>query len=164
MKDTLLRGIVLAKYYERRREQFFTPKPEDFEVLISQEDILAISCQLSEHNLIEWKVLKSFGNVQAGLGKIRAFGIDVVEGEATSDIKVEFVQNKTVNITGSSNVIVGNNNQQHVAFHITELRRAIDASEAATEEKIGAKKLLSDFAQHPLVAAIVGGAVGLLGN
>jgi hypothetical protein len=106
MKDTQLRGIILAKYYECRRGQIFTPKPEDFEPPIKIEDILAISDQLGQHGLIEWKVIKSLGGTAAGFGKISAFGIDVVEGEATPGIKVEFVQSKTINVTGSSNIMV----------------------------------------------------------
>lgn len=164
MKDTQLRGIILAKYYERRRGQIFTPKPEDFDPPIAIEDILAISDQLGQHGLIEWKVLKSFGGISAGFGKISAFGIDVVEGEATPDIKVEFVQNKTINVSGSSNVVIGDHNQMSVTQHISELARVIDNSGGTPEQKAEAKGLLRRLVEHPLVAAVAGGAVGLLGG
>lgn len=164
MKDTQLRGIILAKYYERRRGQLFTPKPEDFDPPIAIEDILAISDQLGQHGLIEWTVLKNFGGISAGLGKISAFGIDVVEGEATPDIKVEFVQNKTINVTGSSNVVVGDHNQMSVTQHIAELARVIDNSNGTPEQKAEAKGILRRLVEHPLVASVVGGAVGLLGG
>lgn len=164
MKDTQLRGIILAKYYERRRGQIFTPKPEDFEPPIEIEDILAISDQLGQHGLIEWKVLKSFGGIAAGLGKISAFGIDVVEGEATPDIKVEFVQSKTIYVTGSSNIMVGDHNQMSVTQHIAELARVIDNSTGTPEQKAEAKGLLRRLVEHPLVASVAGGAVGLLGG
>lgn len=164
MKDTQLRGVILAKYYERRRGQLFTPKPDDFDPPIAIEDILAISDQLGQHGLIEWKVLKNFGGIAAGLGKISAFGIDVVEGEATPDIKVEFVQNKTINVSGSSNVVVGDHNQMSVTQHIAELARAIDNSNGTPEQKVEAKGLLKRLVEHPLVASVAGGAVGLLGG
>lgn len=164
MKDTQLRGVILAKYYEHRRSQLFTPKPEDFDPPIALEDILAISDQLGQHGLIEWKVLKSFGAISAGLGKISAFGIDVVEGEATPDIKVEFVQNKTINVTGSSNVVVGDHNQMSVTQHVAELARVIDNSNGTPEQKAEAKGLLRSLIAHPLVASVAGSAVGLLGG
>lgn len=164
MKDTQLRGIILTKYYERRRGQIFTPMPEDFDPPIAIEDILAISDQLGQHGLIEWKVLKSIGNISAGLGKISAFGIDVVEGEATPGIKVELVQNKTISVSGSSNVVVGDHNQLSVAQYISKLSQIIDKSNGTPEQKAEAKGLLRRLVEHPLVASIAGGAVGLLGG
>jgi hypothetical protein len=164
MKDTQLRGIILAKYYDRRRGEIFTPKPEDFDPPIAIDDILAISDQLGQHGLIEWKVLKRFGGIAAGIGKISAFGIDVVEGEATPDIKVEFVQSKTINVTGSSNVVVGDHNQMSVTQHIAGLARVIDNSTGTPEQKAEAKGLLRRLVEHPLVASVAGGAVGLLGG
>lgn len=164
MKDTQLRGIILAKYYERRRGQLFTLKPEDFDPPIPIVDILEISDQLGQHGLIEWKVFKPISGIADGRGKISAFGIDVVEGEATPDIKVEFVQTKTVNVTGSSNVVVGDHNQLTVTQHIAELARVIDNSSGTSEQKAEAKSIIRRLAEHPLVAAIAGSAVGLLGG
>jgi hypothetical protein len=164
MKDTELRGIVLQCYYDKRRESMFTPKVEDFQEQITLEDICAISGQLDEHGLITWKAIKSFGGVVFGLGKITALGIDVVEGVTAPDIKVEFVQNKSINITGSSNVIVGDHNKQNISHHISEIARAIDASQATHEQKAEAKSLLRKFVENPMVTAIAGGAISLLGS
>ena len=162
MKDTELRGIVLQKYYDNRRGNMFTPKPEEFDEQISFENILAISEQLGKHNLITWKAIKSIGGVQVGLGKISAFGIDVIEGAATPDIKVEFVQNKSITISGSSNVIVGDNNKQSVSHHINEVIRAIDSSHATPEQKNEAKSLLSKLLELPIMTHIVDSAITLL--
>ncbi|MBE2257322.1 MAG: hypothetical protein IAE88_00595 [Rhodobacteraceae bacterium] len=162
MKDTQLRGIILGKYYEHRRSRFLTLKPEDFDPPIAIEDILAISDQLGQHGLIEWKALESYDGIEAGLGKITAFGIDVVEGEATPDIKVEFVQNKAITVTGSSNVVVGDHNQMSITQHVAELARVIDNSNGTPQQKAEAKGLLLRLVEHPLVASIAGGAIGLL--
>lgn len=166
MKDTQLRGIILSKYYERRREPNFLPNPEDFDPPIPIEDILAISDQLGQHGLIEWSPLRGIGGLTAGMGKISAFGIDVVEGEVTPDIKVEFIQNKTVNITDSKNIVVGDNNQIALTQNITELARLIDDSNGTPEQKEEAKNILRNFLKHPLVTAVAGGAaagaIGLL--
>src|SRR5690606_17242414 len=110
MKDTELRGIILQCYYDKRRESMFTPDEKDFQEQVTIEDICAISEQLGEHELITWKHIKQFGGISFGMGKITALGIDVVEGVRSPDIKVEFVQNKSISITGSSNIIVGDHN------------------------------------------------------
>ncbi len=164
MKDTELRGIILRRYYEKRREAMFTPEVGDLQEQVTFEDICAISGQLGEYGLITWKAIRSFGGVSFGLGKITALGIDVVEGVATPDIKVEFVQNKSINITGSSNVIVGDHNKQNISHHITEIARAIEASQATSEQKAEAKNLLRTFVEHPLVTSVAGGAISLLGG
>lgn len=162
MKDTELRGIVLRNYYDKRREAMFTPDEKDFGQGVTIEDICAISEQLGEHKLISWKSIKNFGGVSFGMGRITAFGIDVVEGVATPDIKVEFVQNKSINISDSSNIIVGDHNQQNITHHVKEIVRAIDESQATPEEKAEAKSLLRKFIEHPMVTAVAGGAISLL--
>ena len=106
--------------------------------------------------------MKAHGIVKTGLGKINAFGIDVVEREATPDIKVEFVKNQTINITGSTNVVVGNNNAQTVTETARDLISIIESADATTEQKSEAKGLLRKFLEHPLLAAVAGGAIGLL--
>lgn len=163
MKDTQLRGILLQIFYERRREQWFLPKVEDLRVSVTERDILQVCDQLAQHGMLEWKVLKSHGVVNTGMGKINAFGIDVVEREAIPDIKVEFVQNRTINITGSTNVVVGDNNSQAVTQNVRDLLLILDSSNASEEQKNEARSLLRKFLEHPLVVAVAGGAVGLLG-
>ena len=164
MKDTELRGLVLQYYYDRRRENWLLPKPSDFNTPIGQDDILHICDQLGEHHLLDWKPLKAQGRILNGTAKITAFGIDVAEGVATPDIKVEFVQNKTINITGSSNVVVGNSNVQTISNSIHDLVKIIDSANATVQERQEAKGLLRTFLEHPLLAAIAGGAIGLLGK
>jgi hypothetical protein len=112
--------------------------------------------------MLEWRVSKSHGIVNFGMGKINAFGIDVVEREATPDIKVEFVQNHTVNITGSTNIIVGNQNVQAVNQIVHDLVSIIDSTTAPPEQKKEAKSLLRKFLEHPLLVAVAGSAIGLL--
>ncbi len=72
MKDTELRGILLQHFYERRREQWFLPKPEDLGVPVTEQDVLQVCDQLAEHGMLEWKSLKGHGIVKTGLGKINA--------------------------------------------------------------------------------------------
>ena len=163
MKDTKLRGLLLDVFYKRRREHWFIPTAEELGVKVTEEDILQVCDQLAQHGMLEWKSLKSHGNINAGMGKISAFGIDVVEREALPDIKIEFVHNQTVNITGSTNVVVGDNNIQTVTQTVRDLVAIIESSSAPPEQKTGAKSLLRTFLEHPLLASLAGGAIGLLG-
>jgi hypothetical protein len=161
MKDAEIRGLILRYYYERRRQSWSIPKPEDLGGGLSEQDILQVADQLAEHGLLEWRKLGSHGTIRNGMGKINAFGVDVVEGTAKTQLKVEFVQNKTINITGSTNVVVGDNNA--VTQSVRDLLSAIDSSSGTPEQKAEARGLLRRFLEHPLVAAVAGGAVGLLG-
>jgi len=172
MKDTELRGLILQYFYDRRRkDRLPAPKPADLDVDVDvdDQDILQVCDQLREYNLLKWTASKStdydsLGEISFGFGKINAFGIDVVEGEATPEIKVEFVQhnNNTVTITGSTGVnnIIGSNN----TLTLPELVKAVESADATPQEKEEAKTLLREFLEHPLVSAIAGGAAGLLGS
>jgi hypothetical protein len=86
----------------------------------------------------------------------------VVEREATPDIKVEFVTNQTINISGSTNVVVGDHNTQTVTKTVHDLIAVIESANAPPEQKAEAKGLLRKFLEHPLLAAVAGGAVALL--
>jgi len=162
MKDTQLRGLILQVFYERRRDHWFLPKAAEVKASVTEQDILQICDQLAQHGMLEWRVVKSHGVISTGMGKINAFGIDVVEREAIPDIKVEFVQNQTINISGSSNVVVGDNNTQAVTQTVRDLVAVIESSAASAEQKSEAKGLLRKFLEHPLLAAVAGGAIGLL--
>jgi hypothetical protein len=160
MKDTDLRGIILQKFYDERRTDGFIPKSSDFNPELDNADILRISEQLKDHRLLDVKIARYLGGGGLVIGRISAHGVDVVEGEVNPEIKVHFVQN-TVNISGSSNVVVGDHNQQNVTHHIEGLIKAIDSSNATPADKAEAKSRLQTFLEHPLVSAIAGGAISL---
>ncbi len=162
MKDTQLRGLLLEAFYRRRREDFFVPNAEEIGAKVGEQDILQVCDQLAQHRMIKWKSLGSPGNIEVGVGKISAFGIDVIENVATPDINVEFVQNQTVNISDSTNVVVGNNNSQVVTQTVRNLISIIESSDSPNEQKTEAKSLLRRFLEHPLLTAVAAGAIGLL--
>ena len=160
MKDSEIRGLILRYYYDHRRGEYTLPKPSDISPDLTREDVLCVANQLAEHGLIEWRRLGSHGRIRTGIGKINAFGIDVVESGAQTELKVEFV-NKKINITGSQNIVVGDNNQVKQSVH--DLVELIENSHGNQEQKEEAKVLLRKFLEHPLVSSVVGGAIGLLG-
>ncbi|MGD0827959.1 MAG: hypothetical protein ABSA09_07710 [Desulfobaccales bacterium] len=55
MKDNELRGVILEKFYEKRREGIIRPNPVDFNPPIPPQDLYRICEQLDQHDLIEFK-------------------------------------------------------------------------------------------------------------
>ena len=162
MKDSEIRGLILKYYYDRRREGWSLPTPDDLGNEITEKDILHVADQLAEHHLLEWRKLGSHGNILTGMGKINAFGIDVVECDTKTELKIEFVQNKTINISGSTNIVFGDNNI--ATQSVRDLVNAIESSTGTPDQKVEAKNLLRRFLEHPLVAAVAGGAISLVGT
>ena len=71
-------------------------------------------------------------------------------------------QSQTFNFKGNAtNVQFGNSNSQVVNYNLTlnQILERIDASKMPDEAKKEAKSLLAKFLEHPLVSAVVGGAV-----
>lgn len=160
MKDTEIRGILLQKYYERRRERHIQLSSEDFDGQISDTDIAYISDQLAEHGLIDWQPFHNRGELVGGFGHITAFGVDVIEDEdVDSPIKIVFDQ-RNITVTKSTNVQIGNVNIQTETITIGEIIAAIAKSNASEKEKNDAKSILKRFLEHPLVTSILGGVSG----
>jgi hypothetical protein len=164
MKDTDIRGLLLQRYYERRREGMISLESEaDFAGRITQEELLHVSSQLGEHGLIEWRAVESMVAILGGAGKITAHGIDVVEGGRQSPIAIHFTD-QSVRISGSVGVAVGNSNQQTISLQLQELIEAIDKGVGSEADKREAKSRLQAFLAHPLVSALVGAAAAILPN
>lgn len=162
MKDNELRGIVLRKYYDKRREGWIQWKSEDFSDVkedFSAEDLFRVCDQLGEHGLISWKPLQdNKGLTIDGYGKVAAPGVDVVEGTRASPLSINLDYSQhNVSITSSSNVQVGSGNVQGVTIHVQKLIEVIDSAQASPEQKAEAKTALRAFLEHPAVTAILGG-------
>jgi hypothetical protein len=155
MKDVDIRGIVLKKYYEHRRNGFIGLGPSDFDGRLNESDIFHIASQLGEHGLIHWRQIDGIGGAQAGSGKISAAGIDVIEGTAISSIAIHV--DKSINVSNSTDVQIGNQNKQTLHLEIERLIAAINGSRASGAEKEEAKSLLRKFLENPIVSALVSG-------
>lgn len=158
MKDNEMRGLLLRKYYERRREQYIDLQPTDFTGALTKEDILYVSQQLYEHGLIEWTTSRGgAGGIMEGRGHITASGVDVVENEGVgAPIKITFDQSTHYSVQSSSGVQIGNANTQGDSLNLNQLIDAIDNSNAPAREKQEAKSRLAAFLKHPLVTTIAG--------
>jgi hypothetical protein len=65
-----------------------------------------------------------------------------------------------INITGATNVQIGDNNEQQIVQSFTELIKQINESSLPAEQKATALEKLKDFLNLPLVSSILGSAVG----
>lgn len=172
MKDSDLRSLILKQFYDLRREGFVgirangthpLPIPEGVEV----EDALRICVQLEEYGLIDWNGLDdNKGTPFAGAGKIRAAGVDVVDGDQTPPLPMNvslFTQNVTVsNSTGVQ--IAGDNAhlQQTVTHHVENLIRAIEAAPVSEADKKEAKAKFGELLVTKAADAIFGASTAIL--
>jgi len=166
MKDNELRGLVLQKYYERRREQYIDLGESDFDVPVTKQDILYISSQLADHELIKFvPALDNTGQLIDGRGHILAAGVDVVEnGGVGSPVTITFDHSSHVSVANSSNIQMGDGNIQAGDINIHKLVMAINHSNASDAEKKEAKSRLERFLEHPLVNTIIGKAIPDIGQ
>jgi hypothetical protein len=93
------------------------------------------------------------------IGKITARGIDVTEGNARAPITVT-LHDRSISVSGSSHVQIGNSNTQSITLHIEKLVAAVDHSTASETEKAEAKSLLRRLAENPLVQSVLGAVLG----
>jgi len=159
VSDTELRGVVLRRYYDRRRDGKISFRQTDFPD-IPVAEIHRISKQLSEHALIEWKGIPETGTVLKAIGSITAFGVDVIEGTETPPLSITFDQWQ-ITVIGSHNQI-GDGNIQDVKISLEKLIAAINGSTASDGEKDEAKGRLKRFLEHPLVTSIAGGLASVI--
>lgn len=163
MKDSDLRGLILKKYYEKRREQWTQWADTDFKDLPESVEFDAVdlnrACdQLADHGLIEWKPIRDHhGRTVGGAGHINANGTDVIENNVAPPISISFDHSRNISVESSSNVQIGDSNIQDVSVSLKKLVVAIESADATDSEKNEAKSRLSKFLQHPLVTSIAGG-------
>ncbi|MBA3023420.1 MAG: hypothetical protein FP821_05925 [Sideroxydans sp.] len=159
MRDQDLRYELLKEIYDQRAEDHVQiglgamQSPE-------QSERIRIARQLAEHGLIKFQMLNLH---LGGLASITAEGVDVMEGAVKPPIAMNIDQRQTININGSSNFQVGHGNTQEIQAGVSILLNAIEKSDASPQQKEEAKTLLRKFLEHPLVSAVAGGAIGLLG-
>jgi hypothetical protein len=159
MRDNEARGLVLKRLYEIHHQVGWA-QPHHFNDLQLEPDILAnILQQLAEKNLIDWKPLQSGSRIGivTFMARIRALGVDVVEGTVPPPFAITI--DSSVNVQGSQNVQIGQGHTQSISLHIRKLITAVDHSTATEAEKIAAKSLFQKIAENPLVNTILGNLI-----
>ena len=153
MKDSDLRGIVLQKFYDLRKNGgIWRLTPDDLGGM-DVEEYERIGDQLSEHGYIEWSKSLSVGYAS---GRINARGVDVIEGNVHPLIAITMHHDQSINVTGSTNIAVRNNNTIRTSADITKIEHAIEKLPISDQEKADTKSLLSRISGNASFASLVG--------
>lgn len=164
MTDGELRLMVLQRLYDSRKDSIPSPERWRFTPHISLFEVARICEQLDEAGLVAVKLQRMVaGSVFINSCRITSKGVDLIERGPEMNSPGDAITGNTIHISGSGPVIIGSRNQQSVQHHIQELAKSINASNGSEEEKAEAKGLLRRALEHPLLASLAGGAVGLLG-
>ncbi|MCI0557985.1 MAG: hypothetical protein MN733_05780 [Nitrososphaera sp.] len=90
--------------------------------------------------------------------------LELLESKMRQDSTAMTIDKRqTITISNSPGIQIGDGNTQAIHSSISLLVSAIEQSDATSAQKEEAKSLLRAFLEHPLVVAIAGGAIGLLG-
>jgi hypothetical protein len=167
--DAEKRDLVLRRLYELRNDgpQYLTAKNPPLVADLSLHETLRICAQLHKDGLLQARTLHRSSETRAqeydfGIVEITSPGVGLIEDNPFH--KAKQMQTTHINFNNSSNNVVGNHNKVAITQHIVELERMVDQSNGTPEQKAEAKGLLKRFAEHPLVAAVVSGGIGLLGG
>ena len=163
MKDNELRGIVLQKFYEHRREPRRCWQASDFPSDMDLREWNRICGQLKEYNYITWECETDSGHIDgqpavirfSGDGHITALGVDVAEGTKQASISITIDHSRTVNVSGSNN-IVGDNNY----LNLEKVNSEISRSNFPEVEKAEAKSLWQKVCDNKLLNTVVGSVFG----
>ena len=164
MTDDELRGLLLEKYYQRRKERLIGLVPSDFDGKLNEHDILNIAGQLADHGLIHWRPNLGHGGIGGGMGTITAAGVDVVESKTPAPVDIRWSQDRGRQKTAPSRVIPAIETRQTVGVAIERLAQAIEDSGASAANKRAATLLLRAFQEHPLLRIIAQGHAELSGD
>jgi hypothetical protein len=147
MTDSELRGLLLEKYYQRRKERLIGLAPADFDGKLNERDIQSIAGQLADHGLIHWRPNRGHDGVGGGMGAITPAGVDVVESKVAAPVDIHWSQDRGPQLPGEI--------KPGVAVAIERLLQAIEHSGASLADRQAATALLSAFQQHPLVHSLL---------
>jgi hypothetical protein len=151
MEERDLRGLLLEKYYQRRKERLIGLLPSDFDSKLNENEILNIAGQLADHGLIHWRPNRGQGGIGGGMGTITPAGVAVVEGQVPAPIEIHLSQERARQRPASSGAMPAGETIQSIAVAIDRLAQAIDASDASDADKRTAASLLRAFQEHPLL-------------
>jgi len=161
MTDNELRGRLLEKYYQRRKERLIGLVPSDFDGQLDQQEIQNTAGQLADHGLIHWRPNQGVGGIGGGMGTITAAGVDVVENRKSAPIEIQWSAERGRLASGSVAAGPATAGSLNIGIDvaIARLVQAIADSDAGAEHKRAATLLLRAFQEHPLMCNIAQCAV-----
>lgn len=164
MKDGELRQQLLQWFYDNRGTDWVCVGFREGDGA-TFEDFARACDQLQEHNLIKWRPDRRQLDdkritIIGGEAKITAHGVDVIEDNHSKTSGMLVDNRMNVHISNSNAVQVGHGNSQQIdSITISQLTRLIDEAHAEEKDKVEAKSLLTRALEHPLVAALLVGAI-----
>jgi hypothetical protein len=147
MTDSQLRGLLLEKYYQRRKERLIGLVPSDFDGKLNERQIQNIAGQLADHGLIHWRPNRGHDGIGGGMGAITPAGVDVVESKVAAPVDIHWSQDR-----GPQSPAVA---KPGVASALAQLLQAIEHSGASLADRQAAIALLQAFQQHPLLCSLL---------
>lgn len=143
MTDSERRGLLLEKYYQRRKERLIGLVPSDFDGKLDERDIQSTAGQLADHGLIHWRPNRGHDGIGGGMGAITPAGVDVVESKLAAPVDIHWSQHRGPQLPVEAGA--------GVAAAIEQLLQAIEHSGASAADRQAALALLQAFQQHPLL-------------
>jgi hypothetical protein len=159
MTDDELRGRLLEKYYQRRKERLIGLVPSDFDGQLDEQDILNIAGQLADHGLIHWRPNRGVGGIGGGMGTISEVGVDVVESRVPAPIEIHWSGDHGLHAPACAGELPAAATSTSVSVAIALLAQAVNNCDAGAAQKQAATLLLRAFQEHPLVCNIAQCAV-----
>jgi hypothetical protein len=149
MTDSELRGLLLEKYYQRRKERLIGLAPADFDGKLNERQIQNIAGQLADHGLIHWRPNPGHDGIGGGMGTITPAGVDVVESKVAAPVDIHWSPQRSLQPRLHTS--------PEVAVAIERLLQAIEHSGASVADRQAAIALLRAFQQHPLLRSLLQG-------
>ncbi len=147
MTDSERRGLLLEKYYQRRKERLIGLVPSDFDGKLDERDIQSTAGQLADHGLIHWRPNRGHDGIGGGMGAITPAGVDVVDSKVAAPVDIHWSQDRGPQLPAET--------KPGVAAAIGLLQQAIEQSGASPAERQAAIALLQAFQQHPLLCSLL---------
>jgi hypothetical protein len=164
MKDSVVRGCLLQRLYERRGEgsipfghlEQAIPPPGG----ISRRDWLRAVAQLSEYGLIDWTPLEdqSGMGLLSGFAKINDFGVEVLEGGVDPPVSISIDKSRRARVSKREQAPIagGTPQQQAITEALEKVLIAIDQAKVSEQEKNEAKSLLRRLLSSKAAAKVLG--------
>jgi hypothetical protein len=149
--DAEIRGLLLQKYYQRRRERLIGLTSRDFDGAVNEHQIQVIAAQLADHGLIHWRANRGRSGVGGGMGTITAAGVDVVEGRTNAPVPMQLPQHSGRFDALPTAATPDPASCTTISVAIDLLLQSIEYSAASAADKSAATVLLHAFRQHPLL-------------
>lgn len=157
MKGTEIRATILGTLYKVYQEHGFkkgSPLADLAAELAGVDD----SVQHARlHDLANERLIEIARGARGRIYRLTTKGVDAIENDPSEALALQFVQHNNFSGAQMQNVQVGSNNTINASYGtvLTELQRAIEASDVPDEQKRVWLKSIGEICQHPLAQTAI---------